>query len=196
MEVPERWVASRPRGLVPGLTIHLLEDGVYRESPESVAFPGWRAEAIHEAMNEAERSVRTNEILEGLGRGLGSREGTGPDDDALMRSLRSQSRAEGLAEGEHKGWAEGEKKGRAKGLAEGRRKGRAEGLAEGERKGRMEGRADTLARVARRMLRSRGVEVSEGFLADPVFAASSEDAVFEAATACADEAQFLATLRC
>ena len=195
VEVPEHWVASRPRGLVPGLTIHLLEGDVYRESPESVAFPGWRAEAIHEAMNEAERSVRTNEILERLGRGLGLREGTGPDDDALMRSLRGQSRVEGkmegLAEGEHKGRAEGEKRGRAKGLAEGRRK----GLAEGERKGRMEGRADTLARVARRMLRSRGVEVSEGFLADPVFAASSEDAVFEAAMACADEAQFLATLR-
>ena len=191
VEVPEQWVASRPRGLVAGLTIHLLEDGVYRVSPESVAFPGWRAEAIHEAMNEAERSVRTNERLERLGRGLGTRDGTGPDDDALMRSLRGQSRAEG----EHKGRAEGEKKGRATGLAEGRRKGRAEGLAEGERKGRMEGRADTLARVARRMLRSRGVEVSEGFLADPVFAASSEDAVFEAAMACADEAQFLATLR-
>ena len=88
VEVPERWVASRPRGLVAGLTIHLLEDGVYRESPESVAFPGWRAEAIHEAMNEAERSVRTNERLERLGRVLGLREGTGPDDDALLRSLR------------------------------------------------------------------------------------------------------------
>ena len=182
VEVPEHWVASRPRGLVPGLTIHLLEGDVYRESPESVAFPGWRAEAIHEAMNEAEPSVRTHGIVERLGRRLGSREGTGPDDDALMRSLRGQSRAEGVAEGE--------KRGRAKGLAEGRRK----GWAEGERKGRMEGRADTLARVARRMLRSRGVEVSEGFLADPVFAASSEDAVFEAATACADEAQFLAAI--
>ena len=100
VEVPEHRVASRPRGLVPGLTIHLLEDGVYRESPESVAFPGWRAEAIHEAMNEAERSVRTNEILERLGRVLGSREGTGPDDDALMRSLRGQSRAEGEARGQ------------------------------------------------------------------------------------------------
>ena len=100
VEVPESWVASRPRGLVPVLTIHLLEEGVYRESPESVAFPGWRAEAIHEAMNEAERSVRTNEILERLGRVLGSRDGTGPDDDALMRSLRGQSRAEGEARGQ------------------------------------------------------------------------------------------------
>ena len=167
VEVPQRRVASRPRRLAPGLTIHVLEGGAYRVSPESRAFPGWRAEAIHEAMNEAERSVRTSRLLEELGRRLGARDGTGPDDDSLMRSLRSQSRAEGLAEGE--------------------RKGRAEGLAEG--------RADTLAKVARRMLRSRGVEVSEGFLADPAFAASSEDAVFEAASACTDEAQFLAALR-
>ena len=105
VEVPERWVASRPRRLVPGLTIHVLEGGAYRVSPESRAFPGWRAEAIHEAMNEAERSIRTNRILEGLGRRLGERDGTGPDDDALMRSLRNQSRAEGLAEGEARGQA-------------------------------------------------------------------------------------------
>ena len=175
VEVPEYWVASRPRGLAPGLRIYLLEAGVYRKSPESLAFPGWKAVAIHQAMNESGRSVRTNRILEGLGRGMGEREGTGPDDDALMRSLRGQSREEGRAEG----------------LAEGK----AEGLAEGERKGRMEGRADTLAKMSRRMLRSRGVEVSEGFLSDPAFATSSEDAVFEAALACADEAQFLAALR-
>ena len=184
VEVPERWVASRPRGLVPGLTIHLLEDGVYRESPESVAFPGWRAEAIHEAMNEAERSVRTNEILEGLGRRLGTRDGTGPDDDALMRSLRGQSRAEGKVEG----WAEGEKKGRTKGLAEGRRKGRAEGLAEGEARGQ--------ARMVRRMLLSRSLEVSEGFpLNIPGFGESSEAAIVAAAFACDSEQDFHARIR-
>ena len=175
VEVPERWVASRPRGLVPGLTIHLLEEGVYRESPESVAFPGWRAEAIHEAMNEAERSVRTNEILEGLGRRLGSREGTGPDDDALMRSLRGQSRAEGLAEGEHKGRAEGEKKGRAKGLAEGRQKGRAE--------------------MAREILRARGIAFSESFPANVRgFAESPEAAVVGAALGCDSERDFHARI--
>ena len=175
VEVPEGWVASRPRGLVAGLTIHLLEDGVYRESPESVAFPGWRAEAIHEAMNEAERSVRTNEILEGLGRRLGSREGTGPDDDALMRSLRGQSRAEGLAEGEHKGRAEGEKKGRAKGLAEGRQKGRAE--------------------MVREMLRSRGIAFSESFPANvPGLAESPEAAVVGAALGCDSERDFHARI--
>ena len=183
VEVPQRRVASRPRRLAPGLTIHVLEEGAYRVSPESRAFPGWTAEAIHEAMNEAKRSVRTSRLLEELGRRLGARDGTGPDDDSLMRSLRSQSRAEGKRKGRAEGLAEG--------LAEGERKGRVEGLAEGERKGRV----DVLAKVARRMLRSRGVEVSEGFLADPAFAASSEDAVFEAASACTDEAQFLAALQ-
>ena len=172
VEVPERWVASRPRGLVPGLTIHLLEDGVYRVSPESLAFPGWRVEAIHEAMNEAERSVRTNERLEGLGRVLGSRDGTGPDDDALMRSLRGQSRAEGLAEGEHKG--------RAKGLAEGRRKGQTEGRA----------------RMVRQMLLSRDIEVSEGFPSNvPGFGESPEAVLVDAALVCDSERDFHARIR-
>ena len=40
VEVPEHWVASRPRGLVPGLTIHLLEGDVYRESPEERGVSG------------------------------------------------------------------------------------------------------------------------------------------------------------
>ena len=170
-EAPDRPAPSRPRGRLPSLTIHLLEGGAYRVSPESPAFPGWRAEAIHEAMNEAERSLRTDGILEELGRRMGARDGTGPDDDALMRSIRSQSRVEG------------------------ERKGRAEGLAEGVRKGRLEGHTDTLGKLARRMLRSRGVEVSERFFADPVFAASSGEAVFDAAFACSSEARLLAVLR-
>ena len=159
VEVPNYRAASRPKRRRAGLTIHVLEDGVYRESAESVAFPGLSAEELHVAFNERVRSARTCAVLERVGRVLGGREGTGPDDDPMLRSLRGQSRAEGLAEGERKG------------------------------------RADTLAKVARRMLRSRGVEVSEGLLADPVFAASSEDAVFEVALACADEAEFLAALR-
>ena len=162
VEVPNYRAASRPKSRRAGLTIHVLEGGVYRESAESVAFPGLGAEELHVAFNERMRSAVTCAVLERVGSMLGAREGTGPDDDPMLRSLRGQS------------WMEG----------------RTEGLAEGERKGR----ADTLAKVARRMLRSRGVEVSEGLLADPVFAASSEDAVFEAALACADEAEFLATL--
>ena len=168
VEVPDVRAPSRPKGRLPGLTIHLLEGGAYRESPESVAFPGWRAVAIHEAMNEVGRSARTNAVLERLGRGLGSREGTGPDDDALMRSLRRQSRMEG----ERKGLAEGEKKGRAKGLAEGR------------------------AGMVPRMLSSRGIEVSEGFPFDvPGFSESPEAVIVAAALACDSERDFHTRIR-
>ena len=136
-----------------------------------MAFPGWRAEAIHEAMNELEPSVRTHGTLERLGRRLGSRDGTGPDDDALMRSLRSQSRAEG------------EKKGRAKGLAEGRRKGRAEGQAEDR------------AEMVREMLRARGIAFSESFPANvPGFAESPPAAVVAAALGCDSERDFHARI--
>ena len=107
VEVPDRRTPSRPRGTLPGLTIHLLEEGAYRESRASRAFPGWRAEEIHDAMNEVEPSGWTHARLERLGRALGARDGTGPDDDPLLRSLRGESREEGEARGEARGRAEG-----------------------------------------------------------------------------------------
>ena len=167
VEVPDRGARSRPAGLVPGLTIHLLKDGAYRVSPESGAFPGWRAADAHEAMNEPVPSARTHALVERLGRRLGVREGTGPDDHPLMRSMRDQSRAEG------------EMKGRAQG--------RTEGLAQG----RTEGRAKTV----RRILESRGIEVSAGFPADaPGFGEAPEGAVVAAALACRSEEDFRARL--
>ena len=65
----------------------------------SRAFPGWRATALHAAMNEAEPSGWTHAVLEHLRRTLGERDGTGPDDDPLPGSLRDESRAEGEARG-------------------------------------------------------------------------------------------------
>ena len=98
VEVPERSASSRPRRRRAGLTIHLLEDGAYRESPVSRAFPGWRAKAIHTALNEAEPSGWTHAMLEHLGRTLGERDGTGPDDDPLSHSLLNQGRAKMVRE--------------------------------------------------------------------------------------------------
>ena len=168
VEVPDRGARSRPAGLAAGLTIHLLKEGAYRASPVSRAFPGWRAEAVHEAMNEPVPSARTHAMVERLGRKLGARGGTGPDDNHLMRSMRDQSRAEGEA------------RGRAEGLAQGR--------AEGEAKGR--------AKMVRQILRSRGIEVSAGFPAGvPSFGEAPEDAVVAAALACRSEEDFQARLR-
>ena len=105
IEVPDAHAPSRPRSRRSGLTIHLLEDGAYRESVESRAFPGWTAAEIHAALNEETLSARTSAVLERVGAVLGEREGTGPDDDPLLGAQRRRSRAEGHAEGRAEGRA-------------------------------------------------------------------------------------------
>ena len=173
--VPELWVEtpdvsapSRPSALKPGLTIYLLRQGRYATAPASQAFPSWTAADIHRAMNEdAFPSHRTQAILERLGREMGAREGTGPDDFPLMHSLRRESHDEGHAQGH------------AQGLAEGRA-----ALAQAQ------------AQAARRILRSRGIEVAEGFPADVAgFAELSMDEVLELALASTGEEDFRNRLR-
>ena len=171
VEVPNYRAASRAKSRRAGLAIHVLEGDVYRESAESRAFPGWSAEELHVAFNERVRSARTCAVLERVGRALGTSEGTGPDDDPMLRSLRVRSREEGEIVGKALG--------------------RMEGLAEGERKGRVEGRAE----MVREMLRSRGIAVSEAFPADvPGFAESPEAAVVAAALGCDGERDFHARI--
>ena len=90
VEVPDAPSPSRPHRRRPGLTIHLLEHGRFRVAAESVAFPGWRAEEIHVALNEPVLSARTSAALQRVAATLGAREGTGPDDDLLFRAQRRQ----------------------------------------------------------------------------------------------------------
>ena len=173
VEVPDTRAPSRLRGRLPGLTIHLMSDGgTYGVSPESRAFPGWRAEDIHAALNEKTASARTYAVLERIGRALGAREGTGPDDDPWLRSQRRES------------------------FERGRFRGRAEGRAEGHAEGRVQGRKAARVGMARRILLSRGIEVSDDFPAGvPAFTDSSEDAIVTAALACESEADFEARLQ-
>ena len=98
VEVPDRPAASRRRKRRSGLTIHLLQDGAYRTAPESRAFPGWTAEEIHTALNEPTLSEWTSSVLERVGTVLGEREGTGPDNDPLLRSHRRWGIERGRAE--------------------------------------------------------------------------------------------------
>ena len=95
VEVPARYRARRR----PGLTIHMRETDGYREVPESRAFPGWTAAEIHAALGGKTLTRETHRVLERVGRRLGALEGTGPDDSPLLRSLRGEARAAGLAEG-------------------------------------------------------------------------------------------------
>ena len=99
---PEIWVLVPWEESVraPGMTIHVRgTNGGYREARESVAFPGWTAEEIHAALTEEPLSVETYGVLERVGRAMGAREGTRPEDDPLTRSLNAGARAEGHAQG-------------------------------------------------------------------------------------------------
>ena len=175
VEVPNHRAASRPKRRRAGLTMHVLEDGAYRESAESRAFPGWSAEEVHVSFNERVRSAETCAVLERVGRVLGKREGTGPDDDPMLRSLRVRSREEGEVVGKVLG--------------------RMEGLVEGERKGRVEGRVEGRAGMVRAILSSRGIGFSEDFPAGvPGLAESPEAVIVAAALACDGERDFRARI--
>ena len=104
VDVPESgYAVRRPAGLSPGLTIHVLEHGGYVTATHSRAFPGWSAAEIHTALNEAALSVETSRVLRRVGRALGRREGTSPDDTPWLRMERQESRAEGIAAGRTEG---------------------------------------------------------------------------------------------
>ena len=103
VEVPESAAPSRPRGLVPGLTIHVLDEGRYRETETSRAFPGWTSGSIHAGLNDPEFSEATNRELNRLGLLFGAREGRGPDDDVLLGAHRRQARRLGHREGRLEG---------------------------------------------------------------------------------------------
>ena len=64
VEGPDRYSPSRPSGRLPGLTIHLLDEGRYHTDAESRAFPGWTAGEIHTAMNEPELPVRPPALVQ------------------------------------------------------------------------------------------------------------------------------------
>ena len=93
VEVPDVYSPSRPRGQRPGLTIYLLEAGDYRESGESRAFPSLTAEEAHRVLNERTPSPEMVAVASRVGRELGRREGTDPDDDPLLREQRAEARA-------------------------------------------------------------------------------------------------------
>ncbi len=97
VDVPDQTSPSRPAGRTPGLTIHLLAGDRYRTATASRAFPGWTAARIHSAMNERLPSAATTRVLERVGRSLGARDGTGPDDTPWLRRQREEGRLEGRA---------------------------------------------------------------------------------------------------
>ena len=98
----EYWGAHRDR------LDHRLAGDRYEVVAESAAFPGWTAPEIHVALTEPLTTEHTCRVLERVGRALGAREGTGPQDDPLLRVLGDRERIAGRAEGRTAGRAEGQ----------------------------------------------------------------------------------------
>ena len=170
---PELWVdvpdeSPRPAaGLRPGMTIHTLAGGAFEVVAESRAFPGWTAEEIHVALNEEHLSERTVTWLERVGAELGARDGTGPDDDLMLRSLRDKARAEGKAQG------------------------KAQGIEEA-----YETELERRAAMMRTLMIARGLEMAADFpLREPLFRQADVDDAAVAALSCVDEEDFVARLR-
>ena len=178
VDVPDATSPSRPAGRAPGLTIHLLAGGRYRTAPVSRAFPGWTAAEIHAAMNERLPSAATTRVLERVGRALGARDGTGPDDTPWLRRQREEGRTAGHAEGRTAGHAEG----------------RTAGHAEGRIEGLTEGRVRILNVVARKTLAARGVPAEDLALDARELAGLSDEDVMDALLACRDAADLRARL--
>ena len=97
---PEVWVLVPPesRRRPPGLEIYVRRGGRYRMEGESVAFPGWRAEEIYLALIEGPVSSGARPALERVARAMGAREGTGPEDDPISRTIARHAEARGRQE--------------------------------------------------------------------------------------------------
>ena len=160
----------------PGLAIHVRRGAGYREEGESRAFPGWEAQEIHRALTEAPMSETAWRALERTALAMGTREGTKPEDDPLMRSQSARARARGHAQGH------------ARGHAQGHGEGRTQGHREGHAQGHMDAVADILA--------SRGVELTgEMTKYRELCSAVPGTVVVAVALACTGEADFRRRIR-
>ena len=98
---PELWVVVPPQGAKrrrpAGVTIHRLIEGSYRTEAASRAFPGWTTAEIFAGLTQPV-TAQTCRVLERVARALGAREGTGPDDDPMLRAFGENKLAKGRAE--------------------------------------------------------------------------------------------------
>ena len=206
---PEVWVLVPWEASVrrPGLAIHVRRGDVYREEPESRAFPGWRAEEIYRALTESPLSGTAWRALERVALSMGAREGTKPEDNPLMGPQKAKARTEGHAQGHREGHAQGHQEGHAQGYQEGHAQGHQEGHAQGHQEGhaqghqeghaqghqdgRAQGHRESRMDLAAAALRARGIEPALDAAQDrELFRGVPDDALMAAAFACTDAADF------
>ena len=170
VETPDAPSASRPQGVVPGLSIYILGDDVYRKSPVSAALPTWQANEIHRAFNEPSASPQTIEHLVRVGRKLGDLDGTGPINDTQIAGY--MRRAHGV--------------GQRTGFTRAHEQGHAEGVAVGHREG--------LVSAAVEVLRARGITLSVDAQRRLSETTVTPEALLAAAAHCSSEADFWARM--
>ena len=172
---PEVWVLVPPGSRRAGparVTIHVRGGNGYRTAQESAAIPGFKTDEIFRALTERPWSGSTAGAVERVARAMGEREGTGPEDDPLSRSLIREGDATGFARGQSEGEATGYERGKSEGEARGRREERVA--------------------MVRAVLRSRGVAMSPKLEEElPALAGDTPaEALMAAALACTDAADF------
>lgn len=95
----------RPRAQGDDHGVSRGEDG-YRNSLESTAFPGWKAEEIRLALTQEPLSGRAWRALERVALAMGEREGKNPENDPLVRSVHRRAQSRGDTEGYARGRTE------------------------------------------------------------------------------------------
>ena len=89
-----------------------MDDGGYRQSAESAAFPTWSTREIHAALNEPRMSSITLAAVRRVGETMGRLKGTRPEDDPFVDAERRIGRLAGLREGKAAGLELGRQEGR------------------------------------------------------------------------------------
>ena len=174
VETPDAPSPSRPRAVVPGLSIYILEDDEYSRKPVSVALPTWQANEIHRALNEPAESPETIGHLVRVGRKLGDLDGTGPTNDPQIAGYMQRAHRVG----QRTGFARGREQGHAEGMAAGREQGHAEGLAS----------------AALAVLHRRGIALSDDAERRLAATQATSEMLLAAASECSTEADFWARL--
>ena len=172
VEVPDESSPSRPAGLRPGLTIHLLESGRFRHRGEQPGIPGLDGAGDPSGAERARGVVRHH--------GRVAQGGTHARCGSRNRPGRRPVAARGAPAKPRRG----------------PREGRAESRAESRAEGRTEALVETQREVVLKVLKLRGLPVSAAFprrLAE--FRAASTATLVQAALECRDEADFLRLIR-
>ena len=195
---PEVWALVPPESPVhvPGLTIHVHTGaGGYREASESAAIPGWRTGEIFQALTEKPMPEPASRALARVALAMGAREGTRPEDDPMMGTLKRWWKAETASEAYARMQSSFRANSRRGVCSQEWRECFTEGLRAGREQVRTLQRMAVVREVGA-VLQSRGIRVGLEFAdGSHFFRELSAEVLMAEAHACTNEADFLRRVR-